>query len=360
MSAVQRCVAPERERQMVRRNSLAEKTPEQVVRSGERVVDGLQTDPKDKYSELSAYMVQLRKYPVLKNQDDYDYLFAQYHSGNLELGRKARDQIVYGNTRLVISIALQFTGRGLPLLDMIQEGFIGLFDRAIPKFDPTKGFRFSTYATWWVRQAITRAIADMNENTPYRVPVHYQETLSVIKRSIAILFKEAGTWPNDLAVYQHVKEASSSDSVSRLSLVDLIGIRRALEAGKPVYLDEPVSENSEDSMLDFVVNSPPKTETIIEAKRLLLQYKQALVRIEETVAEMSPRDAMVLNLRFGLGEFDRLTLEEIGDRYNLTRERIRQIQVKAEETLKEKINVTAEQVEEIIEVAHQLEEVAYA
>ena len=327
---------------------------------GEQIVDDLATRPSYRASsELEGYMFHLKKYPPLKDQEMYDFLFAEYQSGDGQRPRRARDLIVYGNIRLVLSIALRYTGRGLPLLDLLQEGVISLM-RAIEKYEPEKGFRFSTYATWWVRQGVTCALRDQRTNTVYRVPAHFQETESLVKRGLGELYLETGRWPSDLKLYEWVKNYDTK-AAEKLCLADMIRVRREIESGgstSRVHLDAPVGEG-EETILDLTP-APLKTETVIDARKLLGEYNEALGRIEEAVDALPTRTSMVLRLRLGLGDFEPMTLEEIGQRYDITRERIRQIEAKGFETLQQSMGVTMQQIQEIIRVVEELEGIAHA
>ena len=347
----------------MKKNSFAAiRNHDAVARIGEQAVESLAVETrKGHYSELQAYMAQMQKFSVLKDQPDVNYLFEEYRSGNEVRSRRARDLLVYGNIRLVLSIALRHTNRGLPLLDLIQEGVIGLMVSALPKYDPQLGYRFSTYATQWIRQAMSRAIADYSYNRQMRIPVHYQETIALIRRFVKDLYLETGIWPTDFRVYERV-HAHGSERMQAMSLQDVVNVRRFIESGKEVSLDGPAfgNEDSESTNHDCVFTGPPKTETVVEARRLLTEYYAAVERVSDAVAKLPPRTAMVLRLRLGLGEFSAMTLDEISTRYEVTRERIRQVEEKGMQVLQENLGISAGEIRELIDVTQELEVIVHA
>lgn len=343
-----------------------------VVRSQEvdesegpdQLVDDLATNHKvaTMYSELDGYLRPLLRYPTLKKQTQYAPLWVAYKNGTPTEQRNARDIIVYGNTKLVLKIALRRRNHGLPLLDLIQEGMIGCM-RAIETFDPEKGFHFSTYATNWIRQAIGRAIQDKGEKDPYRTPVHEADLIQFIHKVYVELCLKKARPPKELEVFQEIKTRKTK-IVEKIKLADVVRIVRGMFTGKAVRLDAPAAglngEAGDETILDRLNVGPAKTETIIEARRLYAEYQQAMTRIEEAVDALPPRTAQVLRLRFGLGEFDRQTLEEIGERYEVTRERIRQIEAKGLEELHAKLGITGPEIEEIVDVTEELEVIIHA
>lgn len=327
------------------------------------VLDGVTTEPNAKrYDELAAYMAPFRKYPTLTKPEDYTFLFEKFANGNETERLRARDLLVYGNVKLVLRAALRYTGRGLPLVDLLQEGVIGLM-RAIEKYGIERGFRFSTYAYHWIKQGITRALFDRNERDPYRMPVHFQENLSSIRRAMSELYLKNGRWPTNLQVYEWAK-SSGSQNASKLSLADIAKMRRVIESGKDptTRLDAPAfgNEDSDDTVGDVLYVGPPKTETIVEARRLYEEYSKAVARIETAVDELPPRSAMVIRLRYGLGDFEAMTLDEIGQRYEVTRERIRQIEAEALERVSARLGISSAEIAEIIDVVQDLEVIANA
>lgn len=327
---------------------------------------GKVAEQKGHVNGIDTYMRQFRKYPPLTSDEDYAYLYDKFHNGTDVEKLRARDLIVYGNARLVLKVALRYRGRGMELEDMLQEGMIALFEKALPKWEPPKG-RFSTYAYTWIRQAIMRALQDKNESTAYRIPVHYQDNITAIRRLLGEFYLSKGRFPTDMELYELVK-SRDSESMQKLSLADVVKLKKHLwsRSDKPLRLDASTKlytkgEGEEGTPLgDFIHDGPPKTETIVEARRLYLEYRKALARITEAVDELPPRSAMVVRLRYGLGDFHAMTLEEIGKRYEVTRERIRQIEAHALNTLSEKLGITSQDIEEMVDVMQDLEVIAHA
>ncbi len=325
---------------------------------------GKVTEQKGYVNGIEAYMRQFRKYPTLKSNEDYAFLYDKFHNGTDIERLRARDLIVYGNVRLVLKIALRYRGRGVGLEDMLQEGMVVLFEKALPKWDPAKG-RFSTYATQWIRQAITRSIHDRNENEAFRIPVHYQEMLFIVRRTMGEHYLAKGRFPKELEVYEILKE-SKLEAAKKLSLADVTKLMKHVwsNSHKPLKLETPAQTGTATanrmSFGDLIADGHPKTETIVEARRLYLEYRKALARITEAVDELPPRSAMVVRLRYGLGDFEAMTLEEVGKRYDVTRERIRQIEAHALNILTEKLGITPRDIEEMVDVMQDLEVIANA
>jgi RNA polymerase primary sigma factor len=226
----------------------------------------------------------------------------------IQAGRAAREHLIVANTRLVISIAKRYQGPGVPFQDLIQEGNLGLM-KAVNKFDPDRGYKLSTYATWWIRQAITRAIA--NQARTIRLPVHMGELVRRLYRTIQQLEQDRGRAPR-------VQEIAEEMGVNPERVRWIMRVAR-----HPLSLQRPVGEEKDSELGNFIPDdempAPPDAT------------EQALLRdtLEELLSTLSPREARILRLRFGLQDGHDYTLEEIGDRFGVTRERIRQIQQKA-------------------------------
>ena len=227
---------------------------------------------------------------------------------HIEAGRLAREHLIKANTRLVVSIAKKYIGRGVPFLDLIQEGNLGLM-KAVEKFDYLRGFRFSTYATWWIRQTITRAIADQGRTI--RVPVHMSDRIRRLYKAARQLEQENGRQPTPEEIAEELKiEPRKVQWMLKVSW-------------RPLSLELPVGEDEDAELGSFIEDETSPTPTQLVNDRLLRE------RLEEVLSTLSPREARILRLRYGLINGRAYTLEEVGRKFGLTRERIRQIQGKA-------------------------------
>ena len=280
--------------------------------NGIKIVDDYEKD-KELYDQLlkeismddpvKMYLKDIGKVPLLSADDE------------IELARKMMDgdesakrELSVANLRLVVSIAERYVGRGMQFLDLIQEGNLGLM-KAVEKFDYQKGFKFSTYATWWIRQAITRAIADQARTI--RIPVHMVETINKVVRVQRLLLQQYGREPTP-------EEIAKEMGIPEQRVVEIQKISQ-----DPVSLETPIGEEEDSHLGDFIEDEQALAPTDVVASNLL---KEQLLEILDT---LTPREEKVLRLRYGLDDGKPRTLEEVGKEFNVTRERIRQIEAKA-------------------------------
>ncbi len=258
--------------------------------------EGVISDP------VRMYLREIGRVPLLTYEQEVE-LAKRVEKGD----RQAREKLTKANLRLVVSIAKKYVGRGLTLLDLIQEGNIGL-SRAVEKYDWRRGFKFSTYATWWIRQAITRAIADQARTI--RIPVHMVETISKYVRVSRKLMQELGREPTD-------------EEVAAEMGVDIEKVREIKKISQePTSLETPVGEEEDSHLGDFIPTTEPAPDE--KASEALLKEQ-----ILDVLSSLTPREAKVIEMRFGLLDGKQRTLEEVGREFGVTRERIRQIEAKA-------------------------------
>lgn len=256
---------------------------------------------------VRMYLKEIGKIPLLSAEEEIA-LCKRMEEGNEQEREAAKNKLAEANLRLVVSIAKRYMGRGMALLDLIQEGNLGLI-KAVEKFDYRKGFKFSTYATWWIRQAITRAIADQARTI--RIPVHMVETINRTIRVSRQLLQEYGREPKP-------------EEIAKVMGIPAERVREILKISQePVSLETPVGEEDDSHLGDFIQdnNIPVPAE---EAAYTLLREQ-----LEEVMETLTEREQKVIRLRYGLGDGRPRTLEEVGKEFNVTRERIRQIEAKA-------------------------------
>ena len=268
--------------------------------------DGLTADGITIDDPVKVYLKEIGRVPLLTPEEETE-LALKIQAGGPD-GEKAKQRLSEANLRLVVSIAKRYVGRGMQFLDLIQEGNLGLI-KAVEKFDYTKGYKFSTYATWWIRQAITRAIADQARTI--RIPVHMVETINKLIRVSRQLLQELGREPTPEEIAEEMN-------------MPVERVREILKISQePVSLETPIGEEEDSHLGDFIQDDNVPVPADAAAFTLL---KEQLVEVLSTLTE---REQKVLRLRFGLDDGRARTLEEVGKEFSVTRERIRQIEAKA-------------------------------
>lgn len=265
---------------------------------GEIMVDTIAID-----DPVKIYLKEIGRVPLLSAEEELD-LAVRISNGDIA----AKQRLSEANLRLVVSIAKRYLGRGMQFLDLIQEGNLGLI-KAVEKFDHTKGFKFSTYATWWIRQAITRAIADQARTI--RIPVHMVETINKVKKASSQLLHQNGHEP-------------TAEEISELLNMPTDKVREIMRvAQEPVSLETPIGEEEDSHLGDFIPDDDAPAPQDAASHTLLKE------QLSDVLGTLTPREEKVLKLRFGLEDGRARTLEEVGEVFNVTRERIRQIEAKA-------------------------------
>ncbi|MDD5904524.1 MAG: RNA polymerase sigma factor RpoD [Clostridium sp.] len=281
-------------------NDLESIASEDIAETDSKLVDTEGTTVDD---PVRMYLKEIGRIPLLSIEEETE-LAKRMAEGDEE----AKHKLEEANLRLVVSVAKRYVGRGMQLLDLIQEGNLGLI-KAVDKFDYRKGFKFSTYATWWIRQAITRAIADQARTI--RIPVHMVETINKLVRVNRQLLQELGREPRH-------DEIAKAMGVSEEKVREIIKI-----AQDPVSLETPIGEEEDSHLGDFIADDDAPAPDSMATQAMLKK------QLNDVLATLTPREEKVLRLRFGLDDGRTRTLEDVGKEFNVTRERIRQIEAKA-------------------------------
>ena len=271
--------------------------------SNEELESVLNTDGISIDDPVKVYLKEIGRGPLLSAEEEVE-LAIKMSQGDVA----AKKRLSEANLRLVVSIAKRYVGRGMQFLDLIQEGNLGLI-KAVEKFDHTKGFKFSTYATWWIRQAITRAIADQARTI--RIPVHMVETINKVKKV------------NSQLLHENSHEPTNEQIAEKLEM-PVEKVREIMRvAQEPVSLETPIGEEEDSHLGDFIPDEDAPAPSDVASHTMLKE------QLAEVLSTLTPREEKVLRLRFGLEDGRSRTLEEVGKEFNVTRERIRQIEAKA-------------------------------
>ncbi len=285
-----------------------------IEKAGIKILKSQEPEKEDSFDDIvlqvstddpvKMYLKDIGKAPLLSPEEEIELA-----KRVLEGDEYAKAKLTVSNLRLVVSIAKRYVGRsGMQFLDLIQEGNIGLV-KAVEKFDHTKGFRFSTYATWWIRQSITRAMADQARTI--RIPVHMVETIHKLTRVIRTLVQKLGRDPTQ-------EEIAEAMGITEEKVAEIQKI-----AQDPISLENPVGEEEDSKIADFIEDETIKSPVEVVSQNLLRE------QLLETINTLTPREQKVIRLRYGLDDSHPRTLEEVGKEFNVTRERIRQIEAKA-------------------------------
>jgi len=280
---------------------------EQTVSKNDQLIQKIMSEVNIDDS-VKMYLKDIGRVPLLTPEEELE-IAQKMVEGDVD----AKNKLINANLRLVVSIAKRYVGRGMQFLDLIQEGNLGLM-KAVDKFDYTKGFKFSTYATWWIRQAITRAIADQARTI--RIPVHMVETINKLTKVSRLLLQQLGREPT-------TAEIAEAMNITEERVIEIQKI-----AQDPVSLETPIGEEDDSHLCGFI------EDTNVTAPIDAAESKMLKEQVEEILNTLAPREAMVLILRYGLRDNRPRTLEEVGKVFNVTRERIRQIEAKALRRLK--------------------------
>ncbi len=289
--------------QVLSENEAAERELRKLAEEADREIEAIESEVID--DAVRWWVQQARRIPRLTPEQEQE-LTRRVREGD----ESARERLILSNLRLVIAVARHYTGRGLPLADLIQEGNLGLM-KAVAHFRPEKGTRFSTYATWWIRHQIGRALQE--QTSLVRLPAHLMKALRRVRQTAAMLQQELGRNPSLNEVAQHT--GMSVEQVS--NLLNTIA--------RPISLETPIGDSEETTMLDLLIDEPP-SEIDME------------IDLERLLTVLNEKEREVIRLRYGVGDATPLTLEEIGQRLHLSRERVRQLEARAIEKLRKAIN----------------------
>lgn len=301
-------------------------------------------------SEVTAFLSSARGLPTLDDREEQVQLFTRMHAASSEVEkRRIRDTILLRSMKLVVYIAKKYPNCGVSFSDLLQAGFIGLM-RATEKYECERGFKFATYAVWWVRQGITRAIRNTSQLRPMRFPVHLQDTLFTIGKAMEDYYKACGVLPDPMQICTRIR-GSGGKMNEQITLRQVASCMRYIIQQYWLLNRRLQGDEGEggDTYGDVLGDPSADPETIVEASRLLRENLLALDRIEAVFGRLGRRTQAIMYLRFGLGECEQLTLEEIGHRFKITRERVRQIELQAIHVASKELGLTYDDIDGIVD-----------
>lgn len=283
--------------------------------------------------ELDLYMAQFQGYPQFTpgeaSDAEYERLFIRYEQGDAAVRLRVRDRLIYGNSWFVLFVVRKYSYRGLPQVDLMQEGMAALM-RTVERYRRGGAARFSTYAYYWIRHALTLALSHGRENLPYRIPTYQQASMDVVRFALVQLAQKLERTPSAYEVYEFLRQQPPLKEGRPQRTRSLEVVRRALRlihvTAHTARLDAPMlfGDGGEGSELIEVLNvGPPKTETVLDARRLIAVHRQVLDRILQELETFPPKWSYILRCRLGIGGEKKATLQTIGDHYGITRERTR-------------------------------------
>ena len=309
------------------------------------------------FTEINDYLAPFREHmDNFAKVDNVELMKDYIRSTSPRAKLKIRDRLIYHNIKLAVKVALYYSNRGVPTVDLIQEGVLGLM-KAIDKFEPERGFLFSTYAVWWIRQVITRAVFDQTDEDPYRIPINFREKISIVKVETYKLVRDAnGEWPSAEKILAEIKKRTSKICES-FTLEDVLKAQIHM-AVYNIHLDEELESfetgetTSVESMVADKTHNYANPENMVEARRQFEESQRFLDLLEEQIYSLGLRIGAILKHRLGINGAKEMTLEELGQIFKITRERIRQIELQGHAILQERLSLSKKDIQDLI-IAHE-------
>lgn len=304
---------------------------------------------------VSRYLAPFKRYPALSDALEIDAIFERYHYGRTERERqRAFDELLCGNILLVVKYSYAYRGRGMPILDLIQEGVLGL-KTAIEKYSPDDEWAFSTFAVWWIKQGMRREILNQFYGRSMRQPVHVREAVLLLLKAETLFLNKHGHVPSDEELFTQLKSIPSIGA-GKMTLSRMKDLRTLLTQ-RDLSFDQSFSRDASDERTfgDTIADPQPSAEKVVEAQQLLEAYRKFAEQAEPYLREFSHRDAEIMRHRLGLRRVEPITLQTLGERFGLSRERIRQIEVKALKKLSAKFGLAQSEISNVFTTIEALE-----